>query len=72
MSTTPLTDSLARCLPPTSVEVRLDLERIKREAKKMRKESNGSKTHTQCLEEIARRLGFRTYAALKVKADEHS
>lgn len=54
------------------MEVRLNLERIKREAKKMRKESNGSKTHTQCLEEIAHRLGFESYNALKVKADANS
>lgn len=72
MSTTPLTDSPARCSPPTSVEAKPNLERIKREAKKMRKESNGTKTHMQCLEEIARRLGFESYNALKVKADEHS
>lgn len=54
------------------MEARPNLERVKREAKKMRKESNGSKTHTQRLEAIARRLGFESYNALKGKADEHS
>lgn len=53
------------------MEARPNLERVKREAKKMRKESNGSKTHTQRLEEIARRLGFESYNALKVNADSN-
>jgi hypothetical protein len=37
-----------------------------------RKASNGTLKHSHCLEVIARHHGFKSFADMKEKADEHS
>lgn len=47
-----------------------NVERAKREAKKMRKESG--KTHSECLAEIARRQGFNNWSLLMKAQNKES
>lgn len=42
-----------------------NLDTLKREARRMTKQPGNTLTHTQCLELLARRAGFKSYAALR-------
>ncbi|MDP3228483.1 MAG: glyoxalase superfamily protein [Acidovorax sp.] len=45
----------------------MDIERLKREAKKLRKTTG--RTHTQCLDDLAKERGFHDWRALVQAAD---